>query len=333
MWERLHLGYPDFRGHPKLREAIARRYRAIGPDDLVEVSPEEGTFIALNTMLDAGDEVIVMEPAMPPLHEIPRAIGCNVVPWRLEATEWGWKLDMDFLSENISSKTKMIILNIPNNPTGYAPVLTELQRIAQIADRAGAWIFSEESFRGMERDPAAIIPPMADVYNRAISLGGISRNGFAAMGVGWLATQNHTAVSNFLSYKDYTSLCPNAMSEILAIIFFRNIQEITLRNRKIIVENIELAEAFFKSRKKWFEWTPPNAGSTAFPKLDPSRKSSDFCNRAMKDAGLMIVPDRLFSVDLNRFRIGYGRRNFGPALAKFSDFTDSYMANAAKGDD
>jgi len=333
MWENLYLGYSDFRGHPKLRESIARRYKAIGPDDIVEVSPEEGTFIALNTMLDAGDEVIVMEPVMPSLYEIPRAIGCDVIPWRLEATEWGWKLDTEFLNDAISSKTKLIVLNIPNNPTGFAPVLADLQRIAQIADRAGAWIFSEESFRGMERDPGAIIPTMADVYNRAVSLGGISRNGFAAMGVGWLATQNRTAVSKFLAYKDYTSLCPNAMSEILAIIFFRNIQEITLHNRKIIIENIELAEAFFKERKDCFEWTPPDAGSTAFPKLDPAFKSSDFCSHAMKDAGLTIIPDRLFSVNLNRFRIGYGRRNFGLSLAKFSDFVDSYTANAGREDD
>ena len=49
----------------------------------------------------------------------------------------------------------------------------------------------------------------------------------------------------------------------------------------------------------------------------------------MKDAGLMIIPDRAFSVNLNRFRIGFGRKNFGMALAKFSDFVDAYMAKSA----
>jgi aspartate/methionine/tyrosine aminotransferase len=205
----------------------------------------------------------------------------------------------------------------------------ELHRIAQIADQFGTWIFSEESFRGMEIDPGAIIPPMADVYNRAVSLGGMSRNGFSAVGLGWLAAQNHTRIADFLAYKDYTSLCPNAMSEVLALIFLRNIQEITLRNRKIIQRNLELATAFFKERPETFEWTPPDAGSTAFPKMASAYNANDFCTRAKKEAGLMIVPDRLFSVNMNRFRIGYGRSNFGVALAKFSDFVDAYVASAA----
>jgi aspartate/methionine/tyrosine aminotransferase len=326
MWENLSLGYTNFRGHPKLRAAIARRYKTIGADDVIEASPEEGAFIILNTMLSAGDEVIVMEPAMPSLHEIPHAIGCDVVPWRLEPTNWGWKLDIDFLNHAITQKTRLIVLNMPNNPTGYSPVLTDLQRIAQIADRKGIWIFSEESYRGMERDPGSVIPPMADVYHRAISVGGLSRNGFPGTGVGWIASQNRTVMANFLAYKDYTSLCPNAMSEVIAIIFFRNIQEITLRNRKIILENVDLAEAYFKGHRQWFEWTPPNAGSTAFPKLTSTHGSREFCESVMKDAGLMIIPDRLFSVNLNRFRIGFGKRNFGMALAKFSDFVDAYMA-------
>jgi aspartate/methionine/tyrosine aminotransferase len=115
------------------------------------------------------------------------------------------------------------------------------------------------------------------------------------------------------------------VSEILAIIFFRNIQEITLRNRKIIQKNVELAEAYFKNYGEWFKWTPPDAGSTAFPKLLGDRLVSDFCRRCIKDAGLMIIPDRLFSVNLNRFRIGFGRDTFGLGLAKFSDFVDDYM--------
>lgn len=325
MWENLHVGHTDFRGHPKLRAAISRRYKKIGPEDVIETTPEEGTFIVLNSILGAGDEVIVMEPAMPSLHEIPRAIGCKVIPWKLEATDWGWKIDVEFLNGAISPKTKMIIMNIPNNPTGYAPVQTELYRIAQIADKMGTWVFSEESHRGLERDPGATISSMADVYPRAVSVGGLTRNGFAGLGVGWIVSQNDTVLSDFLAYKDYISLCPNAASEILAIIFFRNIQEITLRNRKIIQKNVELAEAYFKGNGEWFEWTPPDAGSTAFPKLLGDRLVSDFCVRCVKDAGLLIIPDRLFSVHLNRFRIGFGRDTFGLGLAKFSNFVEDYM--------
>jgi aspartate/methionine/tyrosine aminotransferase len=314
----------NFGVRKKLREAIARRYKAIEPENIVEVSPEEGVFITLNTMLSPGDEVIVMEPIMPSLHEIPRAIGCEVIPWPLNPTEWGWKIDTDFLKNTISSKTKLLILSLPNNPTGCMPPIGELQRIAQIADSVGCWIFNEESLRGMEHDPGATTPRMADIYDRAVSLGSMCRNGLAAVGLGWLATQNKKLVSDLLAYKDYISPCTNPMSEVLGLIYFRNIQTITLRNKKIIEHNLHLAEGYFKSQPGVFEWTPPDAGSTAFPKLDAAYDSNDLCAHAVEDAGIMMVPDRMYSVNMNRYRIGYGRNDFGLSLVKFSDFVDRY---------
>ena len=171
---------------------------------------------------------------------------------------------------------------------------------------------------------------MADIYHRAISLGSVCRVGFSALRLGWLATQDEALISDFMTYKDYTSPNPNPISEILGLIFFRNIQSITLRNKKIIEHNFELAEGYFKGLPDIFEWNPPDAGSTAFPKLDSAYDSDDFCESATKDAGLVLIPDKLFSVDMNRFRIGFGRRDFGASLVKFSNFVDSYIAKHRK---
>ena len=171
LWNHLDLGYTNYRGLAKLRDVIATRYNTLGPDDILEVVPEEGIFIFMNTLLEEGDEVIAIQPTLPSLHEIPKALGCKVTPWPLEVTDWGWKLNMNFLSENISNKTKLIILNIPNNPTGYMPVKTDLFRIIEMADRVGAWIFCEETFRFMEHDPASVVPSIADIYPKGVVLG------------------------------------------------------------------------------------------------------------------------------------------------------------------
>ena len=88
-------------------------------------------------MLDPGDEVIVMQPCLPSLYEIPRALGCEITRWPLEVTTWGWRLDVNFLASHISSKTKLLVMNIPNNPTGYIPVRTEMERILNMADKNG----------------------------------------------------------------------------------------------------------------------------------------------------------------------------------------------------
>lgn len=326
LWEKLDLGYTDYRGHIKLREAITTRYKTLTTDDIVEVVPEEGIFIVMNTLLSPGDEVIAIQPTLPSLHEIPKALGCTVIPWNLEETEWGWKLDTDFLARSITPKTKMIVLNIPNNPTGYLPVLADIQRIAGIADRVGAWVFSEETYRSMEHDPGAELPSVSDIYHRAISLGGMNKVGLAGLRVGWLASQNRTALAGCLSYKDYTTLCPNAPSEILATIALRNTRTLLARSHKIILENLGLAEGFFTSKPEWFQWTSPSGGSTALPRLNGRFKVGELCDRAMEEDGIMIIPDRIFGITQNRFRVGLGRKDFGQALAKFGDFMDRFAA-------
>ncbi|MDR0615537.1 MAG: aminotransferase class I/II-fold pyridoxal phosphate-dependent enzyme [Synergistaceae bacterium] len=326
LWEKVDLGYNDYRGHVKLREAITKRYRNLGTDDVLVVTPEEGLFIALNVLLDTSDEVVVIHPTLPSMHEIPRAIGCTVIPWMLESTAWGWRLDIDFLSRTISPKTKLIALNIPNNPTGYMPVLADLQRIANIADKIGAWILCEETYRGMEHDPAADLPSMADIYQRTIVLGGVNKIGLAGSRIGWLASQNRSIIAECFGFKDYTTLCPSTPSEILALIAMKNFAYLADRNRRIILENIELAEGFFNSKPEWFNWSAPNGGSTAFPELKYPYKVSELCDKAISEASILIIPDRIFSINQNRFRIGFGRKDFGQALAMFSGFMDSFTA-------
>lgn len=326
LWEKLDLGYGDYRGHIKLREAITRRFESLGADDVLVVTPEEGLFIAFNVLLDPGDEVIVIQPTLPSMHEIPRAIGCIVIPWMLESTSWGWRLDIDFLSRTITPKTKLIVLNIPNNPTGYMPVLADIQRIANIAEKTGAWILCEETYRGMEHDPGGDLPSVADIYPRAVALGGVNKIGLAGSRIGWLASQNRSVIAEFFGFKDYTTLCPSVPAEILALIAMRNFHHFADRNRKIILENVGLAEGFFNSKPEWFGWTQPNGGSTAFAELKHPYKVSDLCDRAAADASILIIPDRIFSINQNRFRIGFGRRNFGQALAMFSDFMDKFTA-------
>ena len=202
MWDNLSLGYTKPEGFLPLREAISARYSSIRPSDILELAPEEGIFIFMNNMLEPGDEVIVMHPTLPSLYELPRALGCTVIKWPLEVTSWGWRLDVNFLMENISPKTKLIIMNIPNNPTGFIPVRAELDRILNIADRNGTWIFNEETYRGMEHDPGAALPSLADIYPRATVVGGLNKyNGGA------------TAFPRLLPPYDVTEMCERAMAE------------------------------------------------------------------------------------------------------------------------
>ncbi len=322
LWNNLSLGYTNSMGFPLFREAVSRRYTSIRQSDILEVIPEEGIFIFMNTMLDPGDEVIVMQPSLPSLFEIPRSLGCKIIRWPLEITSWGWRLDLDFLAENISPKTKMLIMNIPNNPTGYIPVKTEMDRILNMADKMGTWVFCEETYRGMEHDPAAALPSLADMYSRATVIGGLNKYGLPGTRMGWLVTKNRQVLSDCSIYKDYTTLCSNAPGEVLATIAMRNADALLQRNHKIVLENLAIAEAFFKKHKNMFMWIQPNGGATAFPKLLPPFDVTDMCEKAMNEKELFIIGERAFGLNTNNFRIGLGRRDFSKTLAVFSELVD-----------
>lgn len=319
MWENLSLGYTDPRGSHALREAIAATYNTIRPRDILEVTPEEGIFIFMNAVLDPGDQVIVMQPCLPSLYELPRALGCEVVRWPLEVTKWGWHLDYDFLANNISPKTKLLIMNIPNNPTGYIPVSTEMERILNLADKMGTLVFSEETYRGMEHDPAAGLPSLSDLYPRATVVGGINKYGLPGTRIGWLVTKNFRVLSSCAEYKDYTTLCPAAPSDVLATIAVRHAHDLLLRNHSIVLDNLAIAEKFFKKHKKVLQWIQPNGGATAFPRLDSRFDVTEMCERAMEEKELLIVGERAYGLNTNNFRIGFGRKDFPAALAVFEE--------------
>jgi len=319
MWDNLVLGYTDTTGFAPLREAVAKRFVTIRPSDILELAPEEGIFIFMNTLLDPGDEVIVMQPCLPSLYEIPRALGCKIIKWPLQETSWGWTLDFNFLAENISPNTKLLVLNIPNNPTGFIPVKTEMDRILSLADRMGTWVFCEETYRGMEHDPAAALPSLSDMYPRATTIGGLNKFGLPGTRIGWLVTKNKNILENCAAYKDYTTLCNNAPGEILATIAMRNASDLLRRNHKIVLDNLNLAEKFFKKHKKLLHWIQPNGGSTAFPQLMKPFDVTEMCEKAMNEKELLIIGERAFGVTTNNFRVGLGRLDFKDALDVFSD--------------
>ena len=107
LWESLQLGYTESQGYPLLRNEVASLYRQIPPDNVLIAAPEEVIFIAMQTLLRPGDQVVAITPAYQSLHEIARSIGCELIEWRLEAgTEGTWQLDLGQLGDLCESIIK-----------------------------------------------------------------------------------------------------------------------------------------------------------------------------------------------------------------------------------
>lgn len=321
LWNDLRLGYTESPGHPMLRTEVSRLYQTITPDNIVVAAPEEAILIALQTLLKPGDRVICLFPAYQSLHEIPRAIGCAVALWRFELNANRWQLDLGQLETLLTDHTRLLILNFPHNPTGYLPSRDELDAIIQLARKRGAYVFSDEMYRLLEYEPARRLPPMCDLYEKGISLSGLSKT-FALPGLrlGWLATQEPALVDQWLGLKDYTTICNSAPTEVLGIIALRAQETIVARNLGIIRENLQIADEFFAKHRDRFVWTRPQAGSVAFPQWVGSSPVEQFCQDALEQQGVMIVPGSIFDYPGNHFRLGLGRKNLAQALARVGDY-------------
>ena len=255
LWHNLNLGYTESLGHPMLRQEIAQLYERIDPADVLVAAPEEAIFLLMNALLEPGDHVIVTFPAYQSLYEIPQSMGCSVTRWHLRATPDGWQLDLDELRDSITGRTRMLVVNLPHNPTGFLPDMGQWQAIVEIAREHRLVFFCDEMYRFLEHRPADRLPAACDAYELGISLFGLSKTyALPGLRIGWLATRNRDVVQRLSQLKDYTTICNSAPSEVLALMALRARSALIARSRDIIAGNLALARPFFEDRPEWFGW-------------------------------------------------------------------------------
>jgi aspartate/methionine/tyrosine aminotransferase len=321
LWEGLGLGYTESQGHPLLRQEIASLYTAASPDDILVAAPEEAIFIAMNTLLDPGDHVIVIAPAYQSLYEVAAALGCRVSRWPIELHGDSWRLDPHRLRDLCTPDTRLIVVNFPHNPTGYLPARELLDQTILLAAELGIPVFSDEMYRLLEFVEPRRLPSLIDLYDGAIVLSGLSKTfSLPGLRIGWLATKDRKLLDRFAGFKDYTSICSSAPSEILGIIAIRAADTIVQRNLRIIAGNLVATEHFCAQHPGLFTWIPPLAGPVAFPRLFADLPVRSFCEDVLRRRSVMIVPGDVFGWKGNHFRVGLGRASLPQALEQVEDY-------------
>lgn len=325
--KKLRFSYTESRGHPELLDSIDAGY-GVGREGLVVGCPEELIFLFMNSFLQPGDGVVCISPAYQSLYELPRSIGCEVSFWSLSPSSDGtWRADTDRLESLLMRpRTKLLVVNFPHNPTGYMPTSDQLEVIARLAAEHGVTIFSDEMYRGLE--PEGYELPTLAGRSGAVALGGLSKGmGLPGLRVGWLASRKRDVIDTVLAMKDYTTICNSAPGEFFAICALRNAERLLRRNREILSLNANLAARLFERFRDVVQWFPAAGGPTAFPLLLRGNVEA-MCERAVTEKSLMVLPDSVFDVRENRFRVGMGRKNFPQVLEIFGDFLESWRRAA-----
>jgi len=320
LWNDLSLGYTESTGLPMLRREIASFYENVSPDDVLTFAgAEEAILVALASLLDADDHVVVTWPCYQSLEEIARGSGAAVSRWELRETNH-WMPDPAELRELIRPNTRLIVVNFPHNPTGALPDGAAWQEIVDIARASGAWLFSDEVYRGLEYDPADRLAAAVDVHDRALSLGVMSKAwALAGLRIGWVVCRDAGLRKRMATRKDWTTICSSAPSEVLALMGLRARGAILERNMDIIRKNLVHLDRFFSRFGDRIRWERPRVGCIGFPRLLGEPVES-FAARLVEQEGVLLLPGATFGHDGSHFRIGFGRRNLPEALARLERF-------------
>jgi len=319
-WDSLYLGYTETWGGEALREAIASTYERIAASDVLTfVGAQEAIFAAMHALLRPADHAIVVIPNYQSVESVPLSI-CDTTGIALDPAR-NWELDLNQVRDAIRPNTKVISFNFPHNPTGKVIPRATLDSLVAMARERGIYLFSDEVYRGVERRPEMTLPQVADLYERGISLGVMSKSyGLPGIRVGWVACRDREALGRMERMKHYTSICGAAPSEFLATIALKARDRILARNRALIAKNLPMLETFFAEHDDLFEWYLPDGGCIGYPRYIGRDGVEEFARRLVEESGVLLLPASVYRSELgatptDRFRIGYGRNNLEAGLA------------------
>ena len=300
------LGYSEAPGSLDLRSELAATYRDTGPDEiLVTTGAIEANFLLFNVLLDAGDHVVVVDPAYQQLQSVPRAIGCDVTPWRLRP-ENGFRFDLDELETLLRPETKLLVVNTPQNPTGAILSAAELRRVYALAEERGARVLCDEAYRWLEipgGEPLA--PPVRDLGERGISVGTFSKPfGLPGLRTGWIAGPADVVAACW-AMRDYVSLSPGKLNDLLATIALRHRDQVVARTRAIIAANLATADAWFAEHADLVSWQRPRGGLLAMLRYALDVPSGELANRLAEQYSVMLAPGSAFGYE-GFLRLGVG---------------------------
>ncbi len=300
------LIYNQSNGTDELRAAIAPLYPGATLDN-VEVTNggSEANFVSIYSMLEPGDEVVIVLPNYQQIWGLAHSLGMVVREVRLQESR-GWAPDLAELEAAVSAHTRIIVVCNPNNPTGAVLTAAEMDAIVRIAERHGAWLLADEIYQGSERDGKAT-PTFYGRYDRVIITNGLSKAyGLPGLRIGWIVAPREN-IAKMWSYHDYTTIAPGTLSDALArVALSTNGRGRCLeRTRRICRANFPLFQEWMGGHGSMFRMVEPRAGAIAYVHYDLPINSTELMLRLLHEKSVLVVPGDHFGMD-SYLRIGYG---------------------------
>lgn len=316
------LTYGHIFGSPELVNGVAGLYRDLKGENVIPTHGAIGANeMVISAMIESTDNMVCVLPTYQQHYSIPKAIGAEVRILKLRP-ENDYLPDLDELRSLVYENTKMITINNPNNPTGSWIPTPTLKAISDIAARVGAYVLSDEVYRGISED-GSYMDSIVDIYDRGISVGSMSKIfSLAGLRLGWIASKDKDVLHLCLERRDYDTISCGMIDDKLASLALAHKDKIFERNRAILEKNRRILDEWV-NRTPQVHYLRPVAGTTALVYYDLDMPSYELCKRLIREKGLLFTPGAAFEME-GAVRIGYAfdSKLLKEGLDKFTEFLE-----------
>jgi aspartate/methionine/tyrosine aminotransferase len=324
--------YPQTNGSEELRGRIADLYPGAKIENvLVTCGGSEANYVSTWGLIEPGDEVVFMMPNYLQIAGLARSFGATVKPlWLRESLEWG--INEDDLPRLVTAKTKIIAICNPSNPTGSVLRKDMCAAIAAAAEKVGAWIISDEVYRGAEFN-GETTPSMWGGYEKTLCTAGLSKAySLPGLRTGWVVGPAKM-IEKLWSYHDYTSIGPSMLTDRLASAALEPTRRawILNRTRGIMQANYPPVRAWLAEHDELCSHIAPKAGAIAWIGLRGERNSAKLAEDLRIKKSVLIVAGEQVGME-SFIRIGFGgdAEHLRQALERIDEYLGETRSAAAR---
>ena len=327
--DRLELCDSRTLGGPELRRAIADRWVRGNVERVMATNGStEGNYLVMHSLLEPGDEVVVLDPSYQQLYSIAQSIGCNLKQWRLRF-ENSFRPEMSEVRDLIGPQTRMIVVNFPHNPTGASLTLAGQDELIELAASAGAYLVWDAAFAEITHE-GPVLPDPGERYDRSITFGTLSKvYGLPGLRVGWcLAAPD--VLDQLVRLRDYTTLALSPLIEFVATRAIEN-GDLLLKPRLAQARhNLQLLLSWVNDHSEFVSMVPPHGGVCVFLRLHTVDDVEDFCRKLADEHSVLLIPGTSFGCS-NHVRLGFGcsTSDLTEALSRLSQHFHTYRNSNA----
>jgi aspartate/methionine/tyrosine aminotransferase len=284
-------------GYRPLIRSLADRYE-VSPDQVVTApGTSMANYLAIAATVGAGDEVLVEQPAYEPLLDIPKMLGAKVGRF-----ERRFHVDIGSLTDQVTPRTKLIILTNPHNPSGILEPPEVLREVGRLATRVGAYVLVDEvymDFLFLSRPRTAL--HLGPNFLMTCSLTKVY--GLDGLRCGWVLGPPDV-VKAMWRLQDFFGVNGVIPGETTSVVAFQHLERFQKRSQSILAANRPLVDQFMAANQAALDWAPPDVGPVCFPRMR-SGPADDFCARLRAQYDVGVIPGRFFEMP-DHFRIGFG---------------------------